>query len=307
MSDETPGAGEAGGNAAGDEVIARKGGTSREDVKAYAKAGGSAAAAAGCAALGAPAAAPVCATVGGFVAGAIAGALFDAFSNDDEAERAKQEARSAAWYDYAQGTMDYVREQQAMILRAVNTFFAENWQALADARVPCYATPWGPQRFRDVFNSQQATPAPHFDSQTLEQRVIPMITLCAPRFGPAWRALAEAWGRVYDNSVAGTFGDDTEAARKSVRERNAAIFEESDVELKAALADVLQQWATSGALYEIKGGREADLAAAARRRQAAIDYAEDWDPARKKQHGSIAVPLGLAAGVGLLWALRRKT
>lgn len=297
-------AGSAGADAAADEVWNRGGGTSRDDVKAYAEAGGAAAAAAGCAALGAPAAAPVCATVGGYVAGAIAGALYDAFSSDDERERAKQEARSVAWAQYAKVVIDYIDAERAGVMKAVNRFFAENWDVVRDARVPRYETPWGPQQFFMVFNNGNRDPAPQFhEFEEFGRVVVPMMGLVSPSLQTAWTDLEGRWGELFRGEVSGQWGDDTEKFRKQVREKNEAVFGRVDTELRAGVASVLQQWATAGALYEVSGGREKDLEAEAERQRSRSAYYAAQEQAARKKGGSSKGPLiagGLALGLLLL-------
>lgn len=285
------------------EVRARNGGTSKGDVKAYAAAGGAAGAAAGCAALGAPAAAPVCGQIGGYVAGAIAGALYDAFSSDDEEERAKQEARSADWHRYQRGVVDYIDAQQATLLKAVNTFLAENWELVRNARVPCYTTPWGSPRFRDWFAlGREDAPDVLRTSQDVRTKIVPLLAACSPGFDTAWKDMQAAWGRVFANAVSGTFGDDTEQARKLVREQNADLFDRTGAQIKAGLAAGLQQWATSGAVYTISGGREADLEAAAARQRVREEY---YAPKRTRKKGSGGVVLAVAALAGALLLARK--
>ena len=285
------------------EVRARNGGTSKGDVKAYASAGGAAGAAAGCAALGAPAAAPVCGQIGGYVAGAIAGALYDAFSSGEDEERAKQEARSGDWHRYQAAVVDYIDAQRATLLKAVNTFLAENWELVRNARVPCYTTPWGSPRFRDWFAmGAEAAPKPLTDADILT-KIVPLLSACSPGFDAAWKDMAGAWGRVFAGSVSGSYGDNTEQARKAVREQNAALFERTGAEIKAGLAAGLQEWATSGAVYTISGGREADLARAAERQRVRDEYYAPKKPKRKK--GSTGAVIAVAALGGALLLARK--
>jgi hypothetical protein len=76
-----------------EEAEDRDWGTSRDDVEAYAAAGGAAAGAAACAAVGAAPAAGLCATIGGWAAEFLAGTIYGWCTSSEEAERARERRR----------------------------------------------------------------------------------------------------------------------------------------------------------------------------------------------------------------------
>ena len=121
----------AAGGPAGDvarEVAARGGGTSEDDLRAYAEAAAGGGAAIACAALGAPALSPVCATVGGAIAGVVFNAIAGLFGGDDAMEAALAQSRNmAAAREVWRARMDDVRRAAWQPLR---DYYAENHDLL---------------------------------------------------------------------------------------------------------------------------------------------------------------------------------
>lgn len=125
-------------------------GTSKEDLQAYAEIGGAVGGAAACTALGAPAAAPLCATVGGFIAKAITGFVVDLFDDEEEAERAKQEARYQEWKAYLKWVEATRRRASDSIVASLQTYLRGNWSRVRNAVVPGSGG-WGTEHFTDTF------------------------------------------------------------------------------------------------------------------------------------------------------------
>lgn len=260
------------------EVAARGGGTSEDDLRAYAAAAGAAGGAAACAALGAPMLSPLCGTVGGAIGGLVFDAIAGLFGGDEAMEAALAQSRDmdaarAVW----RARMADVRDAA---WRPLRDFYAENRAELRGLPGPDGEPLSG---WLDWWQGEPATPieaaryARHYLS-LIAPAAAATLEIAEQGFGALmWRPE----GEVYSGS-----DDDHERDRRRRITEAMARIEAAAAAVAAAVAGQIAIWAT-----HIESHRDAVSGA----RPGAAEAAGGG--------GGVVLLAGLAA---LGWALMRR-
>lgn len=229
---------DAAGGPAGDvarEVAARGGGTSEDDLRAYAEAAGAGGAALACSLMGAPALAPVCGMIGGAVAGAVFGAIASLFGGDDAMEAALAQSRNMdAAREVWRARMGDVR---TAAWRPMRDYFTENHEAMrglttAEGVLLRDAIGWWTTPPKTPID--EARYAKHYVS-TIAPAAAETLELAEQGFGLMWRRE----GEVYSGA------DDAHERERRRRITDAmGRIEAAAAAVAAAVAGQIAIWAT---------------------------------------------------------------
>lgn len=269
------------------EVESRGYGTSEDDLRAYGAVAGAAGGAAACSALGAPTAAPLCAEIGSYIGDVIVGWAYDVFGDDEDAEREKQEARSAAWAKWIESVKRAADSWDAAMAVRLSSFLADS-PKLEKAVIPCSGG-WGTTTFESWFKGQRLRVNAWNNDPELIAKFVAAAGFCFP-LGKARDALngtIMAWSPGSPNCP-GVFGDYIQSQHKTCREKIQAALEDYRKAVISAQVQTLAAWGAANAVAV---------------RQLKIVRVQL--PAKENTEETISLPVMIAGGAAFTFLLSR--